>query len=85
MARKISTSGDVARICDALAPPADKATPKIKGMIPNGGTGRKNVNPTELRAFAGRYAQAWCSGNPEKVAAFFSENGLLRVNDGAAA
>ena len=36
----------------------------------------------ELRNFAARYAQAWCSGNPENVAAFFAESGSLRVNDG---
>ena len=36
----------------------------------------------ELRNFAARYAQAWCSENPDKVAAFFAESGSLRVNDG---
>jgi hypothetical protein len=35
-----------------------------------------------LRDFATRYAAAWCSGNPEAVAAFFSPNGSLRINDG---
>ncbi len=29
-----------------------------------------------------RYAKAWCSQNPESVAAFFAENGSLSVNDG---
>ena len=29
-----------------------------------------------------RYAEAWCSQNPESVAAFFAENGSLSVNDG---
>lgn len=43
------------------------------------------MNPTELKAFAGHYARAWCSRDPEKVAAFFSENGSLRVNDGVPA
>jgi len=37
---------------------------------------------TELTRFAQRYAQAWCSQNPERVAAFFAENGSLSVNDG---
>ena len=32
--------------------------------------------------FAARYAKAWCSHNPESVAAFFTENGSLSVNDG---
>jgi uncharacterized protein (TIGR02246 family) len=36
----------------------------------------------ELSKFAARYAKAWCSQNPESVAAFFAENGSLSVNDG---
>jgi SnoaL-like domain len=36
----------------------------------------------ELTKFATRYAKAWCSQNPESVAAFFAENGSLSVNDG---
>jgi uncharacterized protein (TIGR02246 family) len=36
----------------------------------------------ELTTFAKRYAKAWCSQNPESVAAFFAENGSLSVNDG---
>ena len=36
----------------------------------------------EITAFAKRYAKAWCSQNPESVAAFFGENGSLSVNDG---
>lgn len=35
----------------------------------------------ELRDFAARYTAAWCSQNPASVAAFFSEDGSLRVND----
>jgi predicted ester cyclase len=37
---------------------------------------------TDLADFAQRYAEAWCSQNPESVAAFFDENGSLSVNDG---
>ena len=37
---------------------------------------------SELNDFASRYAKAWCSQNPESVAAFFAENGSLSVNDG---
>jgi uncharacterized protein (TIGR02246 family) len=40
---------------------------------------------TELNEFGRRYAKAWCSQDPESVAAFFSENGSLRVNDGTPA
>jgi predicted ester cyclase len=36
----------------------------------------------KLTTFAKRYAEAWCSQNPESVAAFFSESGSLSVNDG---
>jgi ketosteroid isomerase-like protein len=36
-----------------------------------------------MEEFAIRYAAAWCSQNPASVAAFFAENGSLRINDGA--
>ena len=36
----------------------------------------------KLTEFAKRYAKAWCSQDPEKVAVFFAENGSLSVNDG---
>jgi uncharacterized protein (TIGR02246 family) len=36
----------------------------------------------KITAFAKRYAEAWCSQNPENVATFFAENGSLTVNDG---
>src|SRR2546426_6131119 len=39
-------------------------------------------DPAELTKFAKRYAEAWCSQNPESVAAFYAENGSLSVNDG---
>jgi hypothetical protein len=39
----------------------------------------------ELQDFATRYTAAWCSRNPAMVAAFFSEDGSLRVNDNAPA
>jgi steroid delta-isomerase-like uncharacterized protein len=35
-----------------------------------------------LTKFARRYAEAWCSQNPESVAAFYAENASLSVNDG---
>ena len=38
-----------------------------------------------MLAYANRYAEAWCSQNPDRVAAFFAENGSLSVNDGASA
>jgi predicted ester cyclase len=36
----------------------------------------------DLENFAARYAKAWCSQNPESVAAFFAENASFRVNGG---
>src|SRR5437868_3463883 len=36
----------------------------------------------KITQFAKLYAEAWCSQNPESVAAFFAENGSLSVNDG---
>jgi steroid delta-isomerase-like uncharacterized protein len=39
-------------------------------------------NFAKITRFAKRYAEAWCSQNPESVAAFFAENGSLKVNDG---
>jgi len=43
------------------------------------------VTSERLIEFAKRYAQAWCSHNPEHVAAFFGENASLTVNDDAPA
>jgi SnoaL-like protein len=40
------------------------------------------VTSDKLREFAKRYAKAWCSHNPENVAAFFAENASLTVNGG---
>jgi steroid delta-isomerase-like uncharacterized protein len=40
------------------------------------------VTSDELTKFATQYAKAWCSQNPESVAAFHAENGSLSVNDG---
>jgi hypothetical protein len=37
---------------------------------------------TEQRAFAERYAVAWCSGVPDLVAAFFADEGSLTINEG---
>jgi predicted ester cyclase len=40
------------------------------------------VTSDQLKDFAARYAEAWCSQDPMNVAAFFAENALLTVNDG---
>ncbi len=38
-------------------------------------------NP-ELEKFAERYAKAWCSQDPDSVAAFFAERGSISINNG---
>ena len=43
------------------------------------------MDRSELTAFATRYAQAWCSQDPARVAAFYQKDGSLVVNDGAPA
>jgi uncharacterized protein (TIGR02246 family) len=40
------------------------------------------MDAAELQDFGTRYAAAWCSQNPESVAAFFAEDGSLKINDG---
>ena len=37
----------------------------------------------ELNDFAASYARAWCSHNPEKVAAFYATSGSISVNGGS--
>src|SRR5437773_44833 len=39
----------------------------------------------EVTTFAKRYAKAWCSQDPESVAAFFAERGSISINNGPAA
>ena len=38
-----------------------------------------------ITKFARRYAEAWCSQDPDRVADFFAGNGSLAVNDGTPA
>jgi uncharacterized protein (TIGR02246 family) len=40
-------------------------------------------HPEQLRDFAERYTAAWCSQEPERVAAHYAPNGSLTINDGA--
>jgi len=40
------------------------------------------MNQTELTDFATRYAAAWSSQNPVRLASFYNETGSLSVNDG---
>ena len=43
------------------------------------------MNADELKEFGTRYTAAWCSQDAASVAAFFAENGWLKINDGAPA
>ena len=36
----------------------------------------------QLRAFAARYTEAWCSMDPARVAGHFARGGSLTINDG---
>jgi predicted ester cyclase len=38
------------------------------------------VTSDEVNDFAARYAQAWCSHDPDAVAAFYSKEGSVSVN-----
>jgi predicted ester cyclase len=40
------------------------------------------VTSNRLKEFAKRYAKAWCSQNPDSVAAFFAERGSISINNG---
>jgi steroid delta-isomerase-like uncharacterized protein len=40
------------------------------------------VTSDDLTKFAQRYAKAWCSQDPESVAAFFAEHGSISINNG---
>jgi steroid delta-isomerase-like uncharacterized protein len=40
------------------------------------------MTSAELTKFAKRYSNAWCSQDPESVAAFFAERGSISINNG---
>ena len=40
-------------------------------------------DPDQLREFARRYTEAWCSHDPERVASHYAPDGSLTINDGA--
>ena len=41
------------------------------------------MDGAKLKEFGAKYTAAWCSQNAASVAAFFAENGSLKINDGA--
>ena len=44
-----------------------------------------NHTKDSIRSLAEAYTSAWCSQEPERVAAYYDENGSLVINDGAPA
>jgi len=44
-----------------------------------------SIDPLALRRFAEGYTAAWCSSDPERVAAHFAPNGSLAINGGTPA
>jgi uncharacterized protein (TIGR02246 family) len=45
-------------------------------------SGEEAMTRSELSDFANRYAAAWSSQDPERLASFYAEDGSLTVNDG---
>lgn len=43
------------------------------------------IDPLRLRAFAQAYTEAWCSMDPDRVAAHFAAEGSLAINGGTPA
>ena len=41
------------------------------------------MDAAKLQEFGANYTAAWCSQNAASVAAFFAENGSLKINEGA--
>lgn len=44
-----------------------------------------NMETNHLLGFGEKYAKAWCSQQPDSVAAFFAEDGSLTINNGTPA
>ena len=53
-------------------------------LLANCSPNRSMDSPAELKNFAQRYADAWCSHDPEKVAAFYAKGGSISINGGPA-
>lgn len=58
---------------------AATSTGTLRGRTP------MKIDARQLRDFGERYTAAWCSQDPERVAAFFSTGGSLSINGGAPA
>lgn len=61
--------------------PSKKNSTDLNATIKN----NSMMNEEKLTSFGQEYALAWCSQQPESVAAFFAPNGSLKVNAAAPA
>lgn len=56
--------------------------PMLLVMIGACAQGTGEMIPADLTKFATEYTEAWSNQEPARVAAFFAEEGSLRINDG---
>ena len=75
--RKHWHTEEFARVVDAISAKGEKpkayATYDLSELT-------KKVTSDKLTELARRYAEAWCSQNPAKVAAFYAKDGSISVN-----
>src|SRR6266513_1814661 len=64
-----------------MARDADRAASR-QATVCSGLLAGEGMTNDPLEEFAYRYAKAWCSQNPAKVAAFFAECGSISINNG---
>jgi predicted ester cyclase len=58
------------------------ATHKLRAAESAREEGIDTPGPNDLRDFARRYTEAWCSQDPERVAEHYAPEGSLTINDG---
>ena len=63
--------------------PAILATAALLSALAGCNSRGTSMDTTQLKSFGARYTAAWCSQNAASVAAFFSEDGSLKINNGA--
>jgi steroid delta-isomerase-like uncharacterized protein len=54
----------------------------VVSLLASCSSGNTAMNQSQLDEFATRYAAAWSSRSPDSLAAFYADNGSLRVNAG---
>ncbi len=88
--REASTAGDldaarrgVANLSGRLSAAAAEARSAAGAASSASAPKKAPMEIARMREFGARYAAAWSSGDPERLASFFAPNGSLRVNRGA--